>query len=286
MIEYISNNVDWSTLFTGAFIGAIGSYFGYFKAKFKEYGKIDGRLEKLNKLVEIESTLAKAKDTSNILSKIEHLDKLVKIESEVTAIRTKTDIESKHDNKELLEEIEKVLSDSRDSSEYSYWKRKNDLGKLEEFFTLIWSSTEKKQVRITGLGSAMKLKKETTGDPMKKILVVLTQLTSMDREQDKIKLIYEAYLKKYDKCTEFHEVFNLWLSENVKCNELVTETVKKIGMFHANSESTEEDLKILDSEYNNTFTDVLSKINLLTDAVTFKTGLIAGEIQEPANREQ
>ena len=257
MFEYLSNVVDWPTLFTGAFIGAIGSYFGYFKAKFKEYGKIDGRLEKLNKLVEIESTLAKTKDTSNILSKleqldklveiesslskakytsnilskIEHLDKLVTIESEVMAIKTITDIQSQHDNKELLSNIERVLSDSRDSSEYSYWKRKNDLGKLEEFFTLIWSSAEKKQVRITDLGSAMKLKKETTGDPMKKILVVLTQLTSMDREQDKIKLIYEAYLKKYDKCTEFHEAFNLWLSVNVKCNKLVSETVKKLEFF-------------------------------------------------------
>jgi hypothetical protein len=286
MFEYISNNVDWSALFTGAFIGAIGSYFGYFKAKFKEYGKIEGRLQKLDELVKIESTLAKTKEVSAIYSKFEHLDKLVTIESEVMAIKTITDIQSQHDNKELLKDIERVLSDSRDSSEYSYWKRKNDLGKLEEFFTLIWASAEIKQIRITDLGSAMSLKKETTGDPMKKILVVLNQLTSMDREQDKVKLIYEAYLKKYDKCTEFHQFFNRWLSENVKCNELIAITVKQIGMFYSDPESTKEDLTILFSEYNDTFTEVLSNINSLTDAVTFRSGLIAEEIQEPANRHQ
>lgn len=87
----------------------------FFTSWFKEGGKIYVRFNELKKLIQTEKSLSQAKEDGRL--------------------------EARKENKELIAEVERSLADTRNSSEFSYWKRKDDSEKLEQFFDLIYEGT-------------------------------------------------------------------------------------------------------------------------------------------------
>lgn len=98
-------------------ITAIGSYYlAMFKAQGKEEGKIEGRLNKLPTLVQIEE--------------------------KITSIKVETEAAVRDENKSLLASVEKALSDAKHSSEFEYYNKKESSEKLEDFLYTVNSACE------------------------------------------------------------------------------------------------------------------------------------------------
>ena len=94
-------------------LGAI--LLAYFTSWFKTGADIHVRLDELKDLVSVEKSVSQAKEDGRL--------------------------EARQENKERIAELEKSLADERNSSEFSYWKRKGDSEKLEQLFNLLYEGT-------------------------------------------------------------------------------------------------------------------------------------------------
>lgn len=174
-------------------------YLGYFKAKFKGYGDIDAKLQKLPKLTEIESALSSAKVQAELLVK--------------------------HEHQELISEIEKTIAKSKNSSEFEYWKRKADIEKVEAFaFKISEASREAKDVCDNSFNLMIKIYDDLfDGDSnldIPSLTVKHGSLIDSSRayEMYKADILFKIYFEDYS-CEKFNEAYRSWLVEIISFNE-------------------------------------------------------------------
>lgn len=81
------------------------------------------------------------KTGADIHVRLDELEDLVSVEKSVSQAKEEGRIEARQENNERIAELEKSLANAKNSSEFSYWKRKGDSEKLEKLFNLLYEGT-------------------------------------------------------------------------------------------------------------------------------------------------
>lgn len=200
-LAWLEQAIDFPNMIGGGLFGGIVIYAGYYKKKFAEYGKVDAQLQ--------------------------NLDKLTAIESDLADVKAKSDISARYDQRALLAEIEKVVAQSKNSNEFTYWRRKDDLDKLERFVLTLEGATQcaidlNKYVNDTILKLRVELVKrayhqadDESFQQMKRTL--LSEEVDLFNANEpnmadvtKASALYAISYKDHS-CHEFNRSFNTWM---------------------------------------------------------------------------
>lgn len=233
---------------------------GYFAYKFKTYGDIDAKLEKLDKLDMIEKRLTGAK-----------------IEGQLAKI-------------DKLEDIAKAQANGKTSVEFDYQKRKDDSDRLVEFGEDILNSFEMNRE----INSQLNTKLGLNGRTENKAFVlqsdyftvsVINDLEKSLKSDDYYKLMslvkvkYMVYFSKYD--DDFNEVFDNWQNAmntlNMRRTKLITRMMRRhlhggdcpsthveitnlVSKYMTDTIITDEDLPKMNSQLIDAFENLNKKI--------------------------
>ena len=226
---------------------AIGTILlAYLTSWFKTGGKIHSRLDELEKLVRVEKSVSQAKEDGRI--------------------------DARKESKELISEVEKSIADTRNSSEFSYWKRKEDSEKLEQLFNLVHDGTldlEKMvQHHISGISaliSYMQNSDETN-------LVALFDSAEFECGTQLITarallyspIFYNIYLLKYkskhteQSLTSWVEISNNFISSNAEISMMAAQCVKQ--------ETKEKAIQHLKKVCNDLSQNAVNQMDIVYDA--------------------
>jgi hypothetical protein len=229
-------------------------YLGYFKAKFKGYGEIDAKLQKLSKLVDIEEA--------------------------INEVKVKTDLIVKFEHQELISEIEKTIANSKNSSEFEYWKKKGDIEKIENFaFRILESSEEVRNSSDNSLDVMVKIYGELfNGATTLNIPELATKHgslidSSFVYENDKAYILFKIYFENY-RCEKFNEIFKLWLKELLTFNKLNMEYCRSIVKILVNNADIKDASQAVFSVVNKRNSEYLLSIKSFNDATSEVLGHI------------
>ncbi len=190
--------IDWYKIFelivpsvvTGGTI-VIGAYLGYFRKKFATYGDIDAKLEKLDKLEEIEKRLEAAK----FEVQIERMDEILK--------------------------IEKAKAIGKGSVDFEYTKRTNDSARLLKFSLKILDVTKAvADYRLVLTKNAISLYGELDNVNTKLERININVISRFEADNimsnfllvEQVRIEYGLYFKGYNS-TKFDECYVEWLQQ-------------------------------------------------------------------------